>query len=148
MSRRRNSLLPALLFIAAISMPLAGYAEEKKAPKNPASPDTREFTYTSRDRRDPFEPAHARKAAATRKAALTSEKAGYDLEELKLVGVIRSGAVSFAMMEDVQGKGVLFKKGDFLNKNLWVFDILEDKVILAYRLKGDIRKIPMDIPRK
>ena len=52
------------------------------------------------------------------------------------------------MMEDAQGKGMLFKKGDFINKNLWVFDLLEDKVILAYKLKGDIRKIPMDIPRK
>jgi hypothetical protein len=52
------------------------------------------------------------------------------------------------MMEDLQGRGLLFKKGDFLNKNLWLFDILEDKVVLAHRLRGDIRKIPMDIPQK
>ena len=81
-------------------------------------------------------------------AHMVDGKMGYELEELKLVGVITSGGVRFAMMEDMQGKGQLFKQGDFLNKNLWVFDVLEDKVIVAYRLRGDIRKIPMDISRK
>jgi hypothetical protein len=31
---------------------------------------------------------------------------------------------------------------------MWVFDILDDKIILGHRLRGDIRKIPIDIPRK
>ena len=52
------------------------------------------------------------------------------------------------MMEDMQGKGLLFKKGDFLNRNMWIFDVLQDKVILAYKLRGDIHKISLDIPRK
>ena len=65
-----------------------------------------------------------------------------------MVGVIKTGAVNFAVMEDTQGKGMMFKRGDFINSNLWLYDFLEDKVVFAYRLKGDVRKIPVDIPRK
>ncbi len=51
-------------------------------------------------------------------------------------------------MEDTQGKGLMFKKGDFLNSNLVAPRFFEDKVVFAYKLKGDVRKIPVDIPRK
>jgi len=85
---------------------------------------------------------------ARKKEKGSTEKVGYELEELKLAGVIKTGTVTFVMMEDLQGKGMMFKKGDFLNNNLWVLDILDDKVVLAQKLRGDIRKIPLDIPRK
>jgi Tfp pilus assembly protein PilP len=103
--------------------------------------------YASQDRRDPFEPIYLYRMKK-KSAAGIIEKVGYELEELKLVGVIKTGAVRFAMMEDVQGRGMLFKKGDSLNQNLWLFDILEDKVVLAYKLRGDTRKIVLDITRK
>jgi len=103
-------------------------------------------SYSSQDRRDPFESVYESKTKKT--VPQSQQKEGYELEELKLVGVIKTGSVKFAMMEDVQGRGMLFKKGDFLNKNLWLLDIGEDKVVLAYRLRGDIRQIPIDIPRK
>jgi len=121
----------------------AGNQAEEKQPV----PDIGNFTYTSQDRRDPFEEVYILK---TRKneGSFKSMKSGYELEELKLVGVVKTGAVTFAVMEDTQGKGMMFKKGDFLNSNLWLSDFIEDKVVFAYKLKGDVRKIPVDIPRK
>jgi len=64
------------------------------------------------------------------------------------VGILKTTGGRLAMMEDTQGKGLTFKKGDFFNKNTWVVDIEEQKVMVAYRVKGDIRKVAIDIPRK
>jgi Tfp pilus assembly protein PilP len=75
-------------------------------------------------------------------------KEGYELEELKLVGVLKTSGARFAMMEDMQGKGLLFKKGDHLNKSTWILDIEDEKILVAYSVKGDIRKVAIDIPRK
>ncbi len=147
MIRPGNRLFPALLLFFLISAPFAVCAGEKARATAAPAADMDHFSYASQDRRDPFEPVYLLKAAR-RTSVRPAEKEGYELEELKFVGMIKSGAVTFALMEDTQGKGLLFKKGDFLNKNLWVFDTLEDKVVLAYKLRGDIRKILLDIPRK
>ncbi len=147
MSRSGNRLLPALLLFSIVSAPFAVCAGEKPGAAVGPARDMDRFSYASQDRRDPFEPVYLLKGAK-RTSAGTTQKEGYELDELKFVGVMKSEAVTFALMEDMQGKGLLFKKGDFLNRNLWVFDTLEDKVILAYKLRGDIRKISLDIPRK
>lgn len=146
MGRITNSIFPVLLFCMLLVFPFVARAEQKTGEKQPMS-GTGSFSYASQDKRDPFEQVYTLK---TRKkdASLNQEKSGYELEELKLVGVIKTGAVTFAVMEDSQGKGLMFKKGDFLNGNLWLSDFLDDKVVFAYRLKGDVRKIPVDIPRK
>jgi len=65
-----------------------------------------------------------------------------------LVGILKTDKAKFAMMEDMQGKGVMFKKGDNLNNNLWVADVVDGRVILAYKLKNDIKNINIDIPKK
>ena len=75
-------------------------------------------------------------------------KRGYELEELKLVGIMKTGNKNLAMMEDMQGKGMLFKKNDYLNKNLWIVNILAEKVEFGYKIKGEIRTFTIDIPRK
>ncbi|MCX7965471.1 MAG: hypothetical protein N2596_02450, partial [Syntrophorhabdaceae bacterium] len=66
----------------------------------------------------------------------------------KLVGILKAGDARVAMMEDMQGRGILFRKGDFLNKNLWIVDILDGHIILGYKLKGEIRTFILDIPRQ
>ncbi|MGD0489743.1 MAG: pilus assembly protein PilP [Syntrophorhabdales bacterium] len=147
MSPSGNRLLSALLFFSIVSVPFGACAGEKQGATAATAQDMDRFSYTSKDRRDPFEPVYLLKAAR-RTSVGTTRKEGYELDELKFVGMMKSGSVTFALMEDMQGKGLLFKKGDFLNRNLWVFDALEDKVILAYKLRGDIRKISLDIPRK
>jgi Tfp pilus assembly protein PilP len=131
------------MFLAA---PLWAGTGQQPQGKQPQS-DIGNFSYTSQDRRDPFEQVYVLKSR-TKDALLGTPKSGYELEELKLVGIVKTGAVTFAVMEDTQGKGLMFKKGDFLNNNLWLLDFLGDKVVFAYKLKGDVRKIPVDIPRK
>ncbi|MBP1731913.1 MAG: Pilus assembly protein, PilP [Deltaproteobacteria bacterium] len=143
----RSSAIVCVLLI--LMVPATGLAqavakvEIKKAPVRALDPD---FSYTSKERRDPFEPVFLAKMRANRAGA--NSKEGYELEELRLVGILKTTGGRLAMMEDTQGKGLTFKKGDFFNKNTWVVDIEEQKVMVAYRVKGDIRKVAIDIPRK
>jgi len=114
--------------------------------------DLGNFTYTSEGRRDPFEPVLLLKAKSGREVKVaknktnTAEPTGYELEELKLVGVLRSEKGMMAMMEDTQGKGVFFRKGDHLNQNMWVLDISKSNMVLGYKLKGEIKKVVVDVP--
>ncbi len=127
--------------------PFSAIAQQKgKGDEKVQNTDFSNFSYTSQDRRDPFEPIYLTKMKKNR--SKDTRKVGYELEELKLVGVMKTGAVKFAMMEDLQGRGVVLKQGGSLNKNPWLVDVLEDQVLLGYRLRGDIRKIAIDIPRK
>jgi hypothetical protein len=146
MDRLLNSATAAVLLCSIVLVPLVGHGEQKVPEKSPRY-DIGDFTYTSQDRRDPFEQVHLLKMSK-KNLGTGVEKSGYELEELKLVGVIKTGAVTFAVMEDTQGKGMMFKRGDFINSNMWLLDFLEDKVVFGYRLRGDIRKIAVDLPRK
>lgn len=147
MGPTKSSVLPALMLFVFLAAPLCGAAEKPPLEEKKPGFDIAGFSYTSQDRRDPFEQVQALKAKK-KNASFSNAKSGYELEELKLVGVVKTGAVTFAVMEDTQGKGMMFKKGDFLNDNLWLFDFVQDKVVFAHKLKGDVRKIPVDIPRK
>ena len=138
----RSSIAGALLFL--LLSPVVAQAQQKAAPARAAI--DADFAYTSKDRRDPFEPVYLAKLKQAK--AGSTKKEGYELEELRLVGVLKTGGVRFAMMEDMQGKGLLFKKGDYLNKTTWIMEIEDEKVLVAYSAKGDVRKVAIDIPRK
>jgi hypothetical protein len=120
--------------------------EAKKSEPAPPKFNVGDFTYTSSNRRDPFEPIFLTNPRQPGK--VNALKKGYELEELKLVGIMRAGNKNLAMMEDMQGKGMIFKKNDYLNKNLWIVDILAEKVEFGYKIKGEIRTFTIDIPRK
>ncbi|HOP85707.1 MAG TPA: pilus assembly protein PilP [Syntrophorhabdaceae bacterium] len=123
--------------------------EQKKPEETLSKFNIGDFTYSAKDRRDPFESMfHAKILKSKNAKALKTIKEGYELEELKLVGILKSGDNRIAMMEDMQGRGILFKKGDYINRNLWVVDIVDGQIILGYRLKGEIRTFTLDIPRK
>jgi len=147
MHRLRNSVIVVLLFCSVFLSSSPGRGAEQKADSKGPLSNIGDFTYTSEDRRDPFEQVHVLRATK-KNPGIGVQKSGYELEELKLVGIIRSGAVTFAVMEDTQGKGMMFKKGDFINSNMWLLDFLEDKVVFGYKLRGDIRRIAVDLPRK
>lgn len=121
------------------------YSVEQKKPA-PQGVNISDFSYSSENRRNPFEPVNLLRAKQKRDGG--EAKSGYELEELRFVGEVKSDNKRFAMMEDMQGKGIMLKKGDFLNKNLWVLDIPPGKVILGYKLKGEIKKIDIDLPKK
>lgn len=116
--------------------------------------DVEDFAY-SEEGRDPFQPILLLKAKTSRgvsvrssKEKMESERVGYELEELRFVGVIRSGTGMIAMMEDMQGKGIFFRKGDHLNKNMWVMDVSASNMVVGYKTKGETKKIVVDIPSK
>ncbi|MCX8021403.1 MAG: pilus assembly protein PilP [Syntrophorhabdaceae bacterium] len=134
-------------------------AEQKKvetqAPQKVETPpkyNVDDFVYTSENRRDPFEPVYLSKVKRGSVKPTTVEKQvekkGYELDELKLTGILKSDNVAIVMMEDLQGRGINFKKGDYLNQNLWIVDIREDRVVFGYKLKGEIKNFAIDIPRK
>lgn len=135
-------LLPALLACVFACHDTFGQEAVKTAPKFAVG----DFVYSAEGRRDPFEAVYLTRVKKSRESATV--KKGYELEELKLVGTLKTDKGRFAMMEDMQGRGILFKKGDFLNNSLWVTDVQEGRVVLAYKLKGDTRNINIDIPRK
>ena len=140
----RNRLI-AIVFLVALLIPASVFAQAKTEPKKSIAIDA-DFSYTSKDCRDPFEPVFLTKAKQRQASGTTKE--GYEMEELKLVGVLKSNGARFAMMEDMQGKGLLFKQGDYINKTTWIMDVDEEKVTMAYKIKGDTRKFAIDIPRK
>jgi hypothetical protein len=143
---RRNSIRRAFL-VPAMVVFMAGscYALEQR-PQASKGANLSDFNYTSEHRRNPFEPVSLVRAKQNRDSG--EAKRGYELEELRFVGEMKADNKRYAMMEDRQGKGIMLKKGDFLNKNLWVIDIPAGKVILGYKLKGEIKRIDIDLPRK
>ncbi|MBP9561462.1 MAG: pilus assembly protein PilP [Syntrophorhabdaceae bacterium] len=132
---------------------MAFSADSKPQPKPqqeaPPKFNIGDFTYSATNRRDPFESlfyTKLQKSIRTNKSS-KSIKEGYELEELRLVGILRAGNTRIAMMEDMQGRGILFRNGDYLNKNLWIVDILDSNIVLGYKLKGEVRTFTLDIPR-
>jgi Tfp pilus assembly protein PilP len=145
-SLRSSLIVSALLLLMAHTAGLAQAPAKVEIKRAPTPKLDADFSYTSKDRRDPFEAVYLAKIRANR--AGSTSKEGYELEELRLVGILKTSGGKLAMMEDMQGKGLTFKKGDFLNKGAWITDIEEEKVVVAYRVKGDIREVAIDIPRK
>jgi len=137
-----------MLFVLAPVLFLAGpsYSVEQKKPAAQGV-NISDFSYSSDNRRNPFEPVNLLRAKQKR-VGEDSKSGGYELEELKFVGEVIADNKRFAMMEDRQGKGIMLKKGDFLNKNMWVIDIPPGRVVLGYKLRGEIKKIDVDLPKK
>ncbi|MBP1748243.1 MAG: Pilus assembly protein, PilP [Deltaproteobacteria bacterium] len=138
---------------SAPAKPSAGQAGKVVPPKY----NVEDFSFGPEVSRNPFEPILLLKAKTSRGVSVKASKAkaekadklDYELEELRLVGVIKSDTGGMiAMMEDSQGKGIFFRKGDYLNKNLWVMDVSASGVMLGYKAKGEIKKIAVDIPTK
>lgn len=146
----------ALILVLIIECTGINAAEQKKPPevKSENAQALNDFTYKAESRRDPFEPVNLIKAKRSRESKLIKDKkgaiqdVGYELEELKLVGILRTDKRRLAMMEDMQGKGIIFKKDDYLNQNLWVVDVQDTRVVFGYKLKGEVRNIIVDIPKK
>jgi Tfp pilus assembly protein PilP len=128
--------------------------KEQQTKKEVVKFDIGDFEYKSEGKRDPFEPVLLLKAKSAREVKVVKDKKstadvlGYELEELRLVGVLKSDKGMMAMMEDTQGKGIFFRKGDPINQNMWVADISNSNVVFAYKLKGEIKKVVVDLPIK
>jgi Tfp pilus assembly protein PilP len=164
MSRlQKSSLLIGIGLFLGVSCAYAQTPGVQPAPKKETVKeaaakkfDVEDFVYSA-EGRDPFEPVLLLKAKTSRGLSVSArsskekkepERVGYELEELRFVGVIKSGTGMIAMMEDMQGKGVFFRKGDHLNKNMWVMDVSASNMVVGYKSKGETKKIVVDIPSK
>jgi Tfp pilus assembly protein PilP len=156
MFRLQSSLIIGICFLLGVS---CAYAQTPKAP--PAKKEAavvkfnvEDFTYQEQGR-NPFEPVLLLRAKTSRAVSVRASKdksnpdrVGYELEELRFVGVIKSGTGMIAMMEDMQGKGVFFRKGDHLNNNMWVMDVSASNMVVGLKTKGETKKIIVDLPSK
>ena len=135
-------------------------ADPKEKAEQPGVPgdkkyDVGDFSFSSstKDTRDPFDSLYLNRLKKARYTYSSKGKKdgaikhGYELEELRLVGIIKRDHNRFAMMEDLQGKGVLFKKGDPINPKISVLDIDESKVTLGLKIKGTVKKIELEIQK-
>ncbi len=164
MSRlQKSSVLIGICLFLGLSCAHAQTPRVQPVPKKEAAKEeaakkfnVEDFTY-SEGGRDPFEPVLLLKAKTSRGVSVSTgsskdkrepERVGYELEELRFVGVIKSGTGMIAMMEDMQGKGIFFRKGDHLNKNMWVMDVSASNMVVGYKSKGETKKIVVDIPSK
>lgn len=159
---RRNSLIIVLFFLFcapyALGQSTAATTPARQASEQKAETkfNVEDFTFNVDQARNPFEPVLLLKAKTARGVAVRTsrgekaepDKIGYRLEELRLVGVIRSDKGMIAMMEDAQGKGIFFRKGDHLNSNMWVSEISASNVVLSHKTRGETRQITVDIPAK
>lgn len=106
-----------------------------------------DFSFAGENLRNPFEPVYLLKAKRDR-TVKGDGKNSFELDELKFVGTLKTDKGRSAMMEDMRGKGMLFKKGDYLNRNLWVLEVAENRVVLGYKLKDEVRTMNVDIPKQ
>ena len=66
---------------------------------------------------DPFKPIKITLKPAPITENITVYLKEYNLNELRLVGIIKTKKSYIAIIEDPQGRGVFLKKGDYLGKN-------------------------------
>jgi Tfp pilus assembly protein PilP len=134
---RSKGLIALFIFICFICVSPVFSSELKKEGA---------FEYRGDKIRDPFQPLSLIKGPSEKKKGKVDYR-GYRLEELRLVGVIVNEKERFALMEDKEGKGIVLRKGDLLEEDTWVHEIERDKVVFAYRLRGEIKRIVIQIPR-
>jgi hypothetical protein len=136
------------LWVAIVGLSLCPFAVAAEGGQGAAKRfNVGDFSFAGEKLRNPFEPVYLLKAKRDR-AMKGDAKNGFELEELKFVGTLKTDKGRSAMMEDMQGKGMLFKKGDYLNRNLWVLEVLDNRLVLGYKLKDEIRKMNVDIPKQ
>lgn len=68
-----------------------------------------------------------------------------DLSQLKLVGIVRSSDVDRALVEEVNGKGYVVKKGTYIGVNAGkVVQILSDRIVVEEEVENILGKIALE----
>ncbi|MDO8445235.1 MAG: pilus assembly protein PilP [Deltaproteobacteria bacterium] len=113
-----------------------------------------EYAYDAAGKRDPFKPfIELEKKGAPAKVPLSPLQA-YDVNELRLVGIILLPGKRVAMIEDPAGKGYNVTVGVLIGKNDGkVVEILKDEVIVEEKLVDETgqpktRKVSITIPKE
>jgi type IV pilus assembly protein PilP len=127
--------------------------KEKKVAKKVSTTEAKElevaseFTYDPAGKPDPFEPLISEifttKSPGTKRRVPLTPLQKYDLNELKLVAVIRGAKEPVAMVEDSTGHGYFLKKGMSIGKSDGVIrEIKNGSVVVeekTYDVSGDLQ---------
>jgi type IV pilus assembly protein PilP len=163
---RRAKILLSLLLVglAACSSPPsaapapapAPAAAPKPAAAAPAAASdapTFVYSYIPSGKRDPFrspleELAEANKNGGVVQAACSAPLCKWDLDQLKLVGVVSGMSNPLAMVEDPQGVGYMVRRNSFMGKKGGrVTQIKHDSLVVTEIVRGgDGKPHPNEIP--
>jgi type IV pilus assembly protein PilP len=132
----RKAVAPPAKRIEAPSVP----TEETSAPS---------YSYDPAGRRDPFEPPVMVKRPLSQSNEPLTPLQKYDLDQLRLIGVIIGKGVPSAMVVAPDGKSYILQKGTKVGKNNGVVvRIKQDSVVVQetyYDFSGEVRKNDQEI---
>lgn len=137
--------------VAPPVIPVKKVAKPVQAPVTTVKKE--EYAYEATGKRDPFRPFIEFERKVVSKVPLTPLQA-YDLNELRLVGVIILPGKKVAMIEDPLGKGYNVTVGILIGKNDGkVVDILKDEVVVEEKYVDETgqpktRKVSITIPKE
>ncbi|HRR42551.1 MAG TPA: pilus assembly protein PilP [Syntrophales bacterium] len=101
------------------------------------------FPYEKRGKVDPFKPLIRKEAAVQKEqSAFLSPLQRYNIEELKLVGIMSSEKKRVAIVEDPKGKSYVISKGTLVGRNNgMVAGVLDDRIIVEERTSGNGKEV-------
>lgn len=132
------------------SRPAARGKPQPKVEEKAAEPEVveEEYVFSPVGKRDPFRPYLERFAvdAAMAPDPLCGPLCQWDLDQLRLVGIVSGLASPLGMLEDPKGSGYTVRRGTSIGKgNGKVTEILRDRIIVTeYRRLGTGEVVPVE----
>ncbi len=117
-------------------------AETESTPVAEESPPKEEYTYIPGERRDPFESLLFRGEEAGPKGDELTPLQKVNVEDLKLVGIVKNPEGNTALIQTPDGKGYFLRRGLPLGKNEGVIaKIMDDKMVVKEKKKDFLGQI-------
>ncbi len=116
--------------------------EAPVTPKQEANTPKEEYTYIPGERRDPFESLLFRGEDAETAGDELTPLQKVNVEDLKLVGIVKNPDGNMALIQTPDGKGYFLRRGLPLGKNEGVIaKIMDDKMIVKEKKKDLLGQI-------
>ncbi len=154
---RRSKAMAAFIFlvIAVWCAPIASAAPpapqkpappaavQKPAPPAAVKPAPASFHYNPAGKVDPFRPlVQKEQPMKKRSGRALSPLQNYDIEKLKLVGIVTDGKKKVAIVADPKGTTYVISRGTLIGPNDGkVMGVLDDQVIVEEKTADEKRKV-------
>ncbi len=118
-------------------------ARDKKKTEEAAAEKVVEYSYNPIGKRDPFRSFTSIEVVRP-DSIVASELQNWELDQLRLVGVLGGGDGPTAMVEDPKGKGHIVHHGDLIGKK-WgkVTQIKSDEIIVTEEFRDPVENRPI-----
>ena len=118
-------------------------ARERKKTEEEATEKVAEYSYNPIGKRDPFRSFTSIEVVRP-DSIVASELQNWELDQLRLVGVLGGGDGPTAMVEDPKGKGHIVHHGDLIGKK-WgkVTQIKSDEIIVTEEFRDPVENRPI-----